>query len=236
MFRRREEGLFDTDMIDENAPEESATVITPAAASTQGASTSSSAASTTAANPITRPSAAVPPAAANAATTPTTSFRTSGSAPYNAPAANADVARPRTPEGAKPLSAFSAQAAGSKSTGNRVLTVGHDILLKGEINSCDRLVIEGKLEATLNDVHTIELAQIGSFKGSANVVEAEISGTFEGDLVVTGRLVIYASGKVSGKVTYGEVEIERGGELTGEIKSVGTSQSAPKSLRQKEAA
>lgn len=101
----------------------------------------------------------------------------------------------------------------------RVLTVGSDILLKGEIATCDRLVIEGKVDATLNDVHTVEIAETGSFKGSAQIEEAEISGLFEGDLVVRGRLVIYSSGKVRGKITYGEIEIERGGELTGEIKT-----------------
>lgn len=103
--------------------------------------------------------------------------------------------------------------------GRRVLTVGNDILLKGEIATCDRLVIEGKVDATLNEVHTVEISETGSFKGSANIEDAEISGLFEGDLVVRNRLVIYATGKVRGKISYGEIEIERGGELTGEIKT-----------------
>jgi cytoskeletal protein CcmA (bactofilin family) len=106
--------------------------------------------------------------------------------------------------------------------GRRVLTVGNDILLKGEIATCDRLVIEGKVDATLNDVHTVEISESGSFKGSAQIEDAEISGLFEGDLVVRNRLVIYATGKVRGKITYGEIEIERGGEMTGEIKTVGS--------------
>ncbi len=61
-----------------------------------------------------------------------------------------------------------------------MLTVGSDILLKGEIATCDRLVIEGKVDATLNDVGTVELAEAGSFKGIAQVENAEISGLFEG--------------------------------------------------------
>ena len=129
-------------------------------------------------------------------------------------------------------SATTAQSA--TKTGNRVLTVGNDILLKGEITACDRLLIEGKVEATVSDVNALELAECGSFKGSANVVDAHISGTFDGDLVVTGRLIIHSSGTVSGNISYGEIEIERGGQLTGQIKSVGTS-SIPKALR-KEAA
>jgi cytoskeletal protein CcmA (bactofilin family) len=105
--------------------------------------------------------------------------------------------------------------------GKRVLTVGNDILLKGEIATCDRLVIEGKVDATLNDVHTVEIAECGSFKGAAQIEDAEISGLFEGELIVRGRLIIYSTGKVRGKISYGEIEIERGGELTGEIKITG---------------
>ncbi len=107
----------------------------------------------------------------------------------------------------------------AKASGRRVLTVGHDILLKGEIATCDRLVIEGSVDATLNEVHTVEIAETGSFKGAAEIEDAEISGVFDGELIVRNRLVIYATGQVRGKITYGEIEIERGGELTGTIKS-----------------
>jgi cytoskeletal protein CcmA (bactofilin family) len=104
----------------------------------------------------------------------------------------------------------------------RILTVGAEINLKGEIATCDRLVIEGMVDASLKDVHTVEISEAGSFKGTASVEDAEISGLFEGDLMVRNRLTIYSTGKVRGKISYGEIEIERGGELTGEIRLGGT--------------
>jgi cytoskeletal protein CcmA (bactofilin family) len=108
------------------------------------------------------------------------------------------------------------------SKGNkRVLTVGNDILLKGEIATCDRLVIEGMVDATLKDVHTVEISESGSFKGTAEIQDAEISGLFEGNLIVRNRLTIYSTGKVRGTISYGEIEIERGGQMTGEIKISG---------------
>jgi cytoskeletal protein CcmA (bactofilin family) len=121
----------------------------------------------------------------------------------------------------------------AKASGKRVLTVGNDILLKGEIATCDRLVIEGAVDATLNEVHTVEIAENGSFKGFAEIEDAEISGLFEGELVVRNRLVVYASGRVRGKITYGEIEIERGGELTGEIRTMSqiSSTSKPKTTQ-----
>ena len=111
-------------------------------------------------------------------------------------------------------------ASSNASASKRVLTVGHDIHMKGEISTCDRLVIEGSVDAELKDVHTVELAQTGSFKGTAEIEDAEISGSFEGDLIVHGRLIIYSTGKVTGNISYGEIEIERGGQLSGAIKTV----------------
>lgn len=110
----------------------------------------------------------------------------------------------------------------------RVLTVGNDIHMKGEISTCDRLVIEGSVDATLKDVHTVELAQTGSFKGVAEIQDAEISGSFEGDLIVNGRLIIYSTGRVMGNISYGEIEIERGGQLSGTIKTAEESKAGSK--------
>ena len=113
-----------------------------------------------------------------------------------------------------------AAASSKNANGKRVLTVGPDIQMKGEITTCDRVVIEGMVDATMKDVHTVELAQSGSLKGVAEVEDAEISGSFEGDLIVRGRLIVYATGRIRGNVTYSEIEIERGGQIAGSIRNV----------------
>lgn len=97
------------------------------------------------------------------------------------------------------------------------LTVGPNIKLKGvEITDCDTLVVEGLVEATM-DSRVIEISERGAFKGSAEIDMAEIHGEFDGNLTVRQKLTIYATGKVSGKIRYGKVVIEEGGQLTGEI-------------------
>lgn len=118
----------------------------------------------------------------------------------------------------------------------RVLTVGNDILLKGEITACDRLVIEGNVDATVSEVTTMELTSAGSFKGNAEVDYAEISGEFVGNLVVRSSLVIHTTGRVNGNITYGEIEIARGGVITGEIKSIGNTSSNNEKKEEKVAA
>ncbi len=160
---------------------------------------------------------------------PVPGYRSAAQAPSARPAPAA--ARPAGSAGAdgRPGNADNRAApAGAMKTNKRVLTVGNDILLKGEIATCDRLVIEGMVDATLKDVHTVEISETGSFKGTAEIQDAEISGLFEGDLIVRNRLTIYSTGKVRGTISYGEIEIERGGQLTGEIRLGNDSTSAVK--------
>jgi len=102
---------------------------------------------------------------------------------------------------------------------SRTLVVGREIVLSGEISACDRLVVEGTVKANIRDCREIAIAEGGLFTGSASVETAEISGRFEGELSVSGRLMIRASGKVSASVRYQEIEIERGGEISGTFHS-----------------
>ena len=97
------------------------------------------------------------------------------------------------------------------------LVVGHDIKIKGvEISDCDTLVVEGRVEATL-DSRVLEIAEHGVFQGTIAVDQAEIRGRFEGDLTVRKQLIIHSSGKVSGKIRYAKIRIEEGAEIAGDL-------------------
>lgn len=100
----------------------------------------------------------------------------------------------------------------------KTLTVGRDISLKGDITECDALIVEGRIDATLGNARSLEISRGGFFLGTANVETATISGQFDGDLNVTHALLITASGKVTGNVSYGSLEIKQGGQILGDIR------------------
>lgn len=103
--------------------------------------------------------------------------------------------------------------------GNRLL-VGPDVKLKGaEILDCDTLVVEGRVEATM-DSHIIRIAEQGVFSGTVSIDTAEIHGLFEGELTARNHLIIHSTGRVSGKIRYGKITIEEGGQLGGDIQSM----------------
>ncbi len=104
---------------------------------------------------------------------------------------------------------------------NKRLIVGEGIRLSGEINSCDRLVVEGEVEVTLNDTLALEITSSGRFTGGCEVEEADISGIYEGDLTVRNTLFVRGTGRITGTIRYGQLELERGGQIAGNISVLG---------------
>ena len=100
----------------------------------------------------------------------------------------------------------------------RTLIVGAGMSLSGTITSCDRLVAEGTVDAKLDGCQQVIIAQTGVFRGDVSTENADVHGRFEGELVVQKRLLVRAAGQVSGTVSYGEIEIERGGRISGQMK------------------
>ena len=103
--------------------------------------------------------------------------------------------------------------------GNKLI-VGPNIKLKGsEITDCEILVVEGRVEASMNS-RDIRIAEGGVFSGKAEIDVAEVRGVFEGDITARKQLVIYATGKVTGNIRYGALTIEEGGVISGQVSAI----------------
>lgn len=106
------------------------------------------------------------------------------------------------------------------------LIVGPEVKLKGaEILDCDTLVVEGRVEATM-DSRVIRIAEHGSFIGKVSIDIAEIHGSFEGDLTARSQLIIHATGRVKGTIRYGKLVADEGCELCGDINVLPASDAA----------
>ena len=127
--------------------------------------------------------------------------------------------RPPEAAGAPPIAAVGGLR--RSETDVRTLIVGREISLSGEINSCNKLVVEGSVEANLQNCRDVDISETGLFKGSASIDEAEVRGRFEGNLTVRKRLMIRSTGKVTGTIRYGQIEIECGGQISGDIQAQG---------------
>ena len=99
----------------------------------------------------------------------------------------------------------------------RTLVVGRGISVQGTITDAERLVVEGTVEASM--IHATELAVIqgGVFKGEIEVEEAEIAGTIDGVITARTSLIVRATGRVLGHARCRRLQVEDGGQLTGQI-------------------
>jgi cytoskeletal protein CcmA (bactofilin family) len=174
----------------------------------------------TTSSPTPEPSSSFPRTATQPS--PASTFGASG---IPKPAATA----PTPPRSLTPMAGAAKPAAESeKKTDEKKLTVGPEIVLSGQITSCDRLVVEGRVEASLTDSRAIEIADTGFFKGTAEIDSAVIGGRFEGTLTVRERLTVRSTGRIQGKIRYGQIEIEPGGEISGEVQVAGRGQASLK--------
>ena len=138
------------------------------------------------------------------------------------PSGAAPPESPRSPRGRGPdmpaARTSGGLAPGADSEG-KTLTIPRSISYSGGIGSCERLMVEGAVETEIHGCHVLMVAASGVFRGSADVERADISGTVEGPLTVRGLLTVRASARIlSGTLSYGELEIERGGTVTGTVR------------------
>lgn len=111
--------------------------------------------------------------------------------------------------------------------GTRKLQVGRDITLQGEIGTCDHLIVEGTVKAVIKQLQQFDVLEHGRYSGSVVTETADINGTFEGDLTVTGRLWLRAGAVVTGNIMYGTLQVEKGATLRGTVDMAKPAASAP---------
>jgi len=126
--------------------------------------------------------------------------------PAGGPSALKDIVAPRRPD-----------ADGLPSAPGHTLVVGRDIVLTGEIETCEKLIVEGRVDGEITDTRHLEITETGRFNGRAEVEECVVAGACEGEITVAGLLVVRPKGRIKGRVRYAEIEMQRGGRMSGEV-------------------
>ena len=118
-----------------------------------------------------------------------------------------------------PTAATPARLVPGADSEGKTLTIPRSISYSGRIGSCERLMVEGAVETEFDGCRVLMVAASGVFRGSGDVERADISGTVEGSLTVREILTVRASARILSKsISYGELEIERGGTVTGTVR------------------
>jgi cytoskeletal protein CcmA (bactofilin family) len=101
--------------------------------------------------------------------------------------------------------------------GSGNMTVGPGVKMEGAIRHFEKLMILGASEGELEGENLI-IGEGGWLKGSATIRNMEVVGQFEGIAVVAGHVHLRATGVIDGTITYSSIEIENGGQISGEMR------------------
>ena len=103
------------------------------------------------------------------------------------------------------------------SKGNAKVVIGNGVSITGEIKKADEVQIDGEADVTMK-TDNIVIGHTGKCKGNIETHNADIWGTFDGDLKASGTLTIQEEGNATGTIEYQKMQIKLGGKLSGDIK------------------
>ena len=119
------------------------------------------------------------------------------------------------------------------SKGSAKVVIGHGVSLTGEIKKADEVQIDGEADVTMKTDNLV-IGITGHCKGNVETHNADIWGSFDGDIKASGTLTIQEQGKATGSIEYQSMQIKLGGKLSGDLKLSEKIQPIKKDIKQNE--
>lgn len=126
-------------------------------------------------------------------------------------------------------------SAGVKPDQEDVVYIGPGVTLKGEFSISERLVVDGVIEGDVT-AQAVIVGRTGAIRGKVTAAQADISGVVGDHIDIEDLLVVRSTGRVEGRVLYGEIELEKGAVLMGDLSANGDRRAAAKPAAQKQPA
>lgn len=101
----------------------------------------------------------------------------------------------------------------------REMLIGEGVTLTGEVRNCTRLVIAGSFSGTLFASEVIVLSK-ASLSAVVVADRVDIFGHVTGEIVAAELVRFRESAVFDGRLVYGQMVVEPGAELTGELSQV----------------
>jgi cytoskeletal protein CcmA (bactofilin family) len=96
------------------------------------------------------------------------------------------------------------------------ITIGEGVTFVGSISANGKAFINGNVTGQIS-VDDLQVGQYGVVKGKIKSREMDIHGEVHEDIHCAEHLLVYSTGLINGKLIYGELEIQKGGRVTGSM-------------------
>lgn len=96
---------------------------------------------------------------------------------------------------------------------------GEGVVFKGSINAPEKVVVHGTLDGEII-ARDLLVGPTGTIKGKVSVDQADIQGRIFEHIEAKVCLSLRKTGRIKGSATYGDIEIEKGGVLAGNVSTI----------------
>ena len=91
-------------------------------------------------------------------------------------------------------------------------------VIEGKFQSKDSLRMDGQVNGEIDCENRLVMGETGKVVGSVRAAEAEILGTIEGDIMVSGSLNLRSTAKIKGNITARTMSVDEGATYNGECR------------------
>lgn len=96
---------------------------------------------------------------------------------------------------------------------------GEGVVFKGSVNAPEKVVVHGTADGEII-ARDLLVGPTGTIRGNVSVDQADIQGKILEHIEAKVCLSLRKTGRIEGSATYGDIEIEKGGVLTGSVSTI----------------
>ena len=94
------------------------------------------------------------------------------------------------------------------------ITIGQGVTFVGSISARGKAFINGAVTGEIS-VDGLQVGESGVIKGKIKSREMEVYGEIHDEVSCAEHVLVHSTGLINGKLIYGELEIQKGGRVTG---------------------
>lgn len=96
------------------------------------------------------------------------------------------------------------------------ITIGKGVTFVGSISAGGKAFINGTVTGEIS-VDDLQVGESGIIKGKIKSRKMEVHGEIHDDVSCAEHVLVQPTGLINGKLIYGELEIQKGGRVTGSM-------------------
>jgi cytoskeletal protein CcmA (bactofilin family) len=104
--------------------------------------------------------------------------------------------------------------------GSEDIVVGENSSLEGTFETQGSMFVDGSMTRADLKTSLLSIGTSGSVEGSATVSRAEIAGSFDGHLTVSGEVILRSTSHVTGEIQCGKLITHRGATIRAQVSVV----------------